>query len=178
MTYLNVEDVLDNSLLDEECKGSSTVEEMVRKLCLAFLIGKDRTFEDPGVITHKTNFVSFWNRSKLNPLVFEPKPLTSKRLECTGTPDIVAIDKHGKVFLIQIKIKDWVTPKDWYRAAAWKALWNDNYPKKQATGVVIVSLGLEPNDYKIERRDNTSREQVIFEQCLLLKQYIATKPTK
>lgn len=176
MTYLDVEDVLDNSLMDEGHKGNLGVEVMVRDLCLAYLTGKETSLLD--ATTHKTNFVAFWKRSKLNLLVFNPKPLTSKRLECTGTPDIVATDKHGQVFLIQIKIKDWVTQKDWYRVTAWKTLWNDNYPKKQAKGVVIVSLGFEPNDYEVERRDDTSRERVIFEQCLLLKQYIATKPTK
>lgn len=93
--------------------------------------------------------------------------MVSEKYEYGGTVDLVG-EVLGEVNIVDLKTGSGIYFSNWIQVTAYKYLWNENNPKRKATGCQILLLGDEEFDY--QHKQNLEDYWEIFKSCLRIRE--------
>jgi len=88
-------------------------------------------------------------------------PLVSEKYQYGGTLDWV-IQEDGKVILVDFKASNAIYDEMRYQIAAYKYLWNENYPEKRIKECYIIRLGKKEGEFEQRKYKSLRYEFKIF----------------
>lgn len=123
-------------------------------------------------------FKDWWNEHGFT-IMHSELEIVSEAMRCGGKLDIVALDKEGRVCLIDIKSSKAIYSEYWAQVAAYESLYemsdipeNDDIDRR-----IIVRIGKGgPDDFEIQERNDLSKHLNLF--LAALEVYNAQKELK
>ena len=89
----------------------------------------------------------WWAQAGLRPIAVE-KQLVSHCYRFGGTIDLIAVDKHEELTLVDFKTSSGLWPEYSYQVAAYAELWQENYRRLPIQHLVLVRIDKENGEYE------------------------------
>lgn len=119
----------------------------------------------------------WWAQAGLRPIAVE-KQLVSHCYRFGGTIDLIAVDKHEELTLVDFKTSSGLWPEYSYQVAAYAELWQENYRRLPIQHLLLVRIDKEKGEYETKQISDWKRYFEVFVACLRLAKRVKDASAK
>ena len=113
----------------------------------------------------------------LRPIAVE-KQLVSHCYRFGGTIDLIAVDKHEELTLVDFKTSGGLWPEYSYQVAAYAELWQENFRRLPIQHLLLVRIDKESGEYETKQISEWKRYFEVFVACLRLAKRVKDAQAK
>jgi hypothetical protein len=160
-----------------ESGNAAKIGTIAHFLCQCDLLGWEPDLSACDGILVKSAQIAFkayrqwWDQAGLRPIAVE-KQLVSECYRFGGTIDLIAVDKHEELTLVDFKTSSGLWPENSYQVAAYAELWQENYRRLPIQHLLLVRIDKESGEYETKNISEWKRFWEVYVALLRLHKRI------
>ena len=166
-----------------ESGNAAKIGTIAHFLCQCDLMGWEPDLSEcDGILVRsaQTAFKAYrewWAQAGLRPIAVE-KQLVSHCYRFGGTIDLIAVDKHEELTLVDFKTSSGLWPEYSYQVAAYAELWQENYRRLPIQHLLLVRIDKETGEYETKQISEWKRYWEVYVALLRLAKRVKDASAK
>lgn len=166
-----------------ESGNAAKIGTIAHFLCQCDLLGWEPDLSECDGILVRSAQIAFkayrdwWAQSGLRPVAVE-KQLVSHCYRYGGTIDLIAVDKHEELTLVDFKTSSGLWPEYSYQVAAYAELWQENYRRLPIQHLLLVRIDKETGEYETKQHTEWKRFWEVYVALLRLAKRVKDASAK